>query len=792
MISRRLCILVVVALGCSERKATDDSVAPSRAPLEDLQAIPGLAARIGESEPIARDGDAFWATAGGSHGSWTSAAPSPLVRRLPELADGPLHLEIAGQPGLFISVKRLDARPERAAVVKDSLVWRGVGDGFDVVQFAARGGVEDLTIVRAPRSSIRTVFSIETGPDVRGIELAGNRIEVLDASGAARITTAPLVAFDATGREHPLQVKLSPSGGRFIVSTSIEASGLPFPVVVDPLWLAASAMSGPRKDHLASLLKDGRVLVVGGGPSVAEVFDPVTRTWTPAGTANVSPYDAATRLDDGRVLVTGTVAQLYDPTTNGWSAAATPLVSNYLHAMATLNDGTVLSFGGKGAFNGECQRYTPATDSWSMAGSLKLPARHLFAWSKLADGRVLAAGGLDPFKGPTATAELYDPTTGQWTLVSSMAAPRAQIAAVTLPDGRVLVEGAPAEIYDPTLNQWSSAGATAGVPVLLSSGKVLAVKGLDSKLFDPAANSWATTSSPLEQRVGFTLTALGAGEALLAGGGVASSEVWGLGPNGTACTSSDACASGLCVDGRCCDLPCAGQCEACDVAGSLGTCTAANGAPHGSRAPCAGTGTCGGSCDGTNTQACAYPSTATGCASSCTAGAETKGQCDGKGSCALGAPTPCDPYVCGPDACRTSCKSDQECVSGALCMGGLCVPVDGGAGGSSGSGGAAGSASSSGAGVGAAGAAGGAGAPGGGPAGSPSTEEGGGCGCRLSEPQRPQAPAAALLAALAALAARRPRRARFFGVPHNWIGIRSRFGESSAARGTDAPRAAAG
>ncbi len=46
------------------------------------------------------------------------------------------------------------------------------------------------------------------------------------------------------------------------------------------------------------------------------------------------------------------------------------------------------------------------------------------------------------------------------------------------------------------------------------------------------------------------------------------------GMQGDACTSTPQCMSGLqCVDGVCCDSTCTGTCEACNVAGSLGTCS---------------------------------------------------------------------------------------------------------------------------------------------------------------------------------------------------------------------------
>lgn len=57
---------------------------------------------------------------------------------------------------------------------------------------------------------------------------------------------------------------------------------------------------------------------------------------------------------------------------------------------------------------------------------------------------------------------------------------------------------------------------------------------------------------------------------------------------GTRCTNGENCATGLCVDGVCCDRACEGACEACNVTGSVGICTAVSGAARGTRS-CAGT-----------------------------------------------------------------------------------------------------------------------------------------------------------------------------------------------------------
>ncbi|MBM7112434.1 kelch repeat-containing protein [Archangium primigenium] len=276
-----------------------------------------------------------------------------------------------------------------------------------------------------------------------------------------------------TGREHECEERNNTTVNEVSLQCAPSASAL---------WTLTASMRRPRLQHTATRLADGRVLVTGGFDASSELYDPVARTWAPTG-ATLTPHrgHTATRLADGTVLLVGggqeaftlVHAELYTPASGTWKATASPRALRYHHTATRLADGRVLVTGGlSGEYGGAplaaAELYDPATQTWSPAGEAGTPRGHHTA-SPLADGTVLLVGGVDAAGRALASAELYDPATGRFTPVPGPRLGRAHHTATVLPDGRVLVVGGTelgasgpslTELYDPASRAWAPAGAS--------------------------------------------------------------------------------------------------------------------------------------------------------------------------------------------------------------------------------------------------------------------------------------------------------------------------------------------
>lgn len=242
-------------------------------------------------------------------------------------------------------------------------------------------------------------------------------------------------------------------------------------------WKSTAPMLEPRAMHTATLLQNGKVLVVAGGNdagaspvfpvATAEIYDPATETWTKTGslTGATEKGDAirvghrAALLRDGRVLVTGgtgccspsvAAAELYDPTKGTWSPATSMFQSREVHSSTLLPNGKLLVTGG---FHSPFlpapphldvgELYDAANDRWQATSFLR--SRRIYQTDTLLPGgRVLLTGGVAGGNAPSFpnapgpalfSAELFDSATGRFSLTPYMNTGRVLQTATLLPRG---------------------------------------------------------------------------------------------------------------------------------------------------------------------------------------------------------------------------------------------------------------------------------------------------------------------------------------------------------------------
>jgi hypothetical protein len=160
-----------------------------------------------------------------------------------------------------------------------------------------------------------------------------------------------------------------------------------------------------RYDHALTKLSDGRILVSGGSDvstggrgNSAEIFDPETNCFSPAGDMNEARAGhSATLLEDGRVLIVGGgggySSEIYDVNTNSFSYlnAETSVFSPRRQAAVLLNDGRVLLAGGSYGYRAEI--YDLETDSFVSVGNNLSVSRNGVDGYLMPDGKVMFPGG---------------------------------------------------------------------------------------------------------------------------------------------------------------------------------------------------------------------------------------------------------------------------------------------------------------------------------------------------------------------------------------------------------------
>ena len=301
--------------------------------------------------------------------------------------------------------------------------------------------------------------------NVAGTQIAMSYTVTVTTGSFADINTAMSV------RRYYGSSSIKLSDGRVLVYGNHEASGSKLVDIYNPStnqFTRTGDLNVARRNAPGVLLSNGKVLVIGGRTytlsdvgalNSAELFDPVTNTWSITGYLNAARRNHfVIRLANGKVLVGGGMntsqnglktVELYDPSTESFSALADmPEARMDAHA-ALLPNGNVIVMGGRVSGSGTRLKtaviYDVVNNSWTSVQS-QMQDVHEDGASivTLADGRILIAGGWTSVNNQLnaiTTVEIFDPSTNTFTTAQPLPTQRADLIAHQLLDGKIVFIG---------------------------------------------------------------------------------------------------------------------------------------------------------------------------------------------------------------------------------------------------------------------------------------------------------------------------------------------------------------
>lgn len=191
-------------------------------------------------------------------------------------------------------------------------------------------------------------------------------------------------------------------------------------LIFDPAngsFIKGPDLAQARGDACAMVLRDGSVLIAGGGSPSAELIDPRGSKSTLIAANDPALEDWLTLLADGRILVTAKYDYqrpgIFDPATGRFTLTS-PMATfrTSTSAAVALPDGRALVFGSTDATNAAVatiEAFDPVSEKFQVVEE-GFPNISMFAAALTASGEVLFAGALDDSDGqPTADTWLITP-----------------------------------------------------------------------------------------------------------------------------------------------------------------------------------------------------------------------------------------------------------------------------------------------------------------------------------------------------------------------------------------------
>lgn len=262
------------------------------------------------------------------------------------------------------------------------------------------------------------------------------------------------------------------------------------------------------------LLKNGDALILPESNPQTETYNVATGKFTLSGVMKQFRNDyTATLLGNGKVLIVGgdyanlsvADAELYDPTTMQFQYSGKMITPREKHAAVLLPNGNVLVAGGisytlstnnKSSWKllSSAEIYDVKTGKFIPTGNMHYP-REYFSAVLLKNGKVLITGGKGEDEKILSSVELYDPKTGIFTLTADMSQPRADHKSLSLHNGNAVLVGGQnfnnavetAEIFNTRTNLFEKTSLKIGrSAVIFPDGKIFyASGGVEGSFFAP-------------------------------------------------------------------------------------------------------------------------------------------------------------------------------------------------------------------------------------------------------------------------------------------------------------------
>ncbi|MGB1316231.1 MAG: T9SS type A sorting domain-containing protein [Chitinophagales bacterium] len=203
------------------------------------------------------------------------------------------------------------------------------------------------------------------------------------------------------------------------------------------------SLNEARMRHESQLLNNGNVIVFGGDnggvnstpKNTAEIYNVTTGTWSFVSSMNIFRNKfASVLLKDGRVLAIGggysNTCEVYDPVLNTWTLVANMNIGREDHEAIVLDNGSVLVVGGSG--DERCEVYDVNTNTWYFVGSTN-ESRYDLSLTRISSGEILAISGY--------TQELFNQQSLTWGSNYSSADYREDHGAAILDNGYTIIAG---------------------------------------------------------------------------------------------------------------------------------------------------------------------------------------------------------------------------------------------------------------------------------------------------------------------------------------------------------------